>query len=99
MPALTIGTRRCQCAACGEYFSSVHTFDRHQKLTGDRYRPTLVCLPPASVGLVMSEDGWWTGAPMPNGVFTLGQNQTKTKNTRDYSLSPCEGRIGEDVER
>ena len=27
---MNLGTSRCQCPACGEYFNRVSTFDRHR---------------------------------------------------------------------
>lgn len=29
-PMLPVGTKKCQCAACGEYFTSEYTFDMHR---------------------------------------------------------------------
>ena len=29
-PMLPIGTDKCQCAACGEYFNSTFAFDKHR---------------------------------------------------------------------
>lgn len=30
-PKLPPGTNYCKCAACGEYFNSVYSFDMHRK--------------------------------------------------------------------
>ena len=67
MTALTVGTSRCRCAACGRSFGGVGGFDAHQRLTAGG---GLRCLDPATVGLVISPDGWWARqAPvLHNGV-------------------------------
>jgi hypothetical protein len=44
-------TDRCQCPTCDAVFSTVGNFDRHR--TGGE------CSPPASVGLIQHEGGWW----------------------------------------
>lgn len=48
------GSARCLCRACGEYFSTPGTFDRH--------RHNGVCLPPERVGLVRDHIGVWKRA-------------------------------------
>ena len=55
-PMLPVGTNYCKCPACGEYFTTVRGFDKHQR-TGPDDRP--VCLEPAAVGLVLSKKGYW----------------------------------------
>ena len=72
MTALTIGTGRCQCGACGAFFGGVGAFDLHQRLGKDG---ALRCLDPAMVGLTLNPGGWWVRR-MPlldNGV---GQDAT-----------------------
>lgn len=49
------GTRACGCAGCGEVFTSLTGFDRHQR----RFR----CLPPAEAGLVQHANGRWSLPP------------------------------------
>ncbi len=49
-------TSHCSAASCHQTFSTVANFDKHWK--GDEHRT------PASVGLVLSERGYW-GAPPP----------------------------------
>ena len=46
------GRKACGCRGCGEVFTSLTGFDRHQR--GFR------CLPPAGVGLVQRADGKWS---------------------------------------
>src|SRR6266567_1306135 len=52
---LPVGSPRCRCEACGEHFTSVTAFTRHQVLddAGD-----VQCYEPDSIGLVKA-DGWW----------------------------------------
>ena len=57
--------KRCQCSACGEFFSSASSFDKHR--TGPA--AARVCADPESVGLSISSRGentFWT-TPMPDG--------------------------------
>jgi hypothetical protein len=51
---LPFGSPRCLCRACGEYFSTPGTFDRHQRNSA--------CLAPESVGLVRDSIGVWKRA-------------------------------------
>jgi hypothetical protein len=53
--------RRCLCRSCGEYFSSVASFDKHRTGPATDRR----CLPPAEAGLVKNEGGWWVTERMP----------------------------------
>lgn len=61
---LPVGSPRCRCEACGEHFTSVSGFDRHQGLDlfGD-----VLCYDPASIGLVC-KGGWWSYPPDPRFV-------------------------------
>jgi hypothetical protein len=52
----------CECPACGERFTGVTAFDRHQ-LRDYRETPAIVCLNPAEFGLVKNERGRW-GFPL-----------------------------------
>ena len=74
-PVLTPGTGRCRCAACGRFFGGVGGFDVHQRLTGARSASVLVCLDPATLGLV-ERGGWWVRAvpAFANGVGQGGAN-------------------------
>lgn len=49
------------CTACGELFSSVSAFDRHQ--TGVE---PVVCHDPASKGLIPADRGWHFPGGRPN---------------------------------
>ena len=55
MKALPIGSKVCQCSACGEYFTAVTAFDQHRS---GPYTAR-VCLNPASLGLVKNDKGRW----------------------------------------
>lgn len=61
---LPFGSRRCECPACGELFTTPANFDKHRKgKPGARY-----CVPPAAVGLVTKTvSGGWTvwAEPLP----------------------------------
>ena len=48
----------CQCAACGQTFTSLTSFDRHQDWNYKR-KPMLVCRLPASMGLIQGANGMW----------------------------------------
>jgi hypothetical protein len=50
-----------QCAACGEDFTGLGPFDKHQVIAYGTDKP-VTCLDPASVGLVKNEHGRW-GTP------------------------------------
>ncbi len=72
---LKIGTRRCQCAGCGRFFGGVRPFDDHQRLTGGRDDRKVVCLDPATIGMV-ERDGAW-GTEMPLEAATRARHATK----------------------
>lgn len=53
---LRVGTRTCQCADCGAFFTGVEGFDLH--MVGDDLR----CLSPAEmrrIGMTVNEHGVW----------------------------------------
>lgn len=52
----------CQCSPCGREFTGVGAFDRHQSVDYSR-RPAIVCLNPATLGLVRNAAGRW-GTPL-----------------------------------
>lgn len=54
----------CQCAACGESFTGVRSFDQHQAIRYDR-RPAITCRPPASLGMIRNRHGRWGLPPDP----------------------------------
>lgn len=51
----------CRCAVCGQTFTGLSLFDKHQTADYTR-RPAVVCAPPASLGLVQNGRGTW-GTP------------------------------------
>ena len=51
-----------ECAACGERFTGVTAFDRHQDRDYSR-TPAITCRLPADCGLVRNEHGRW-GFPL-----------------------------------
>ena len=58
---LTTPSRKCQCGRCGNAFTSVSGFDKHQRLAKDG---SVICLSPDAVGLVLN-DGWWSAPRDP----------------------------------
>jgi hypothetical protein len=54
---MKLGSRRCQCAACGQYFGGVSGFDEHR--VGKH--PSRRCLTPQEmVGIGLTRKGpWW----------------------------------------
>ena len=57
MPELKPMTRSCFCGACKRFFRGIGAFASHQTL--DKEGRT-VCHDPASRGMVLSKDGWWS---------------------------------------
>lgn len=53
-----LGSRRCQCAACGEYFNSVPAFDRH-RVGPYTDRWCLSSFAMEALGMSQREDGIW----------------------------------------
>ena len=54
-----LGSNRCQCAVCHEYFNSTAAFDKHR--TGD-YGTDRRCRTPfemTEAGMAVSQRGWW----------------------------------------
>lgn len=69
MPRLT--GNRCQCAACGEYFTSERTFSRHR--FGD-YATLRRCLAPSELvaaGWMRNTRGYWTNKPLKGAHFDV----------------------------
>jgi hypothetical protein len=58
----TQGLSAAECAACGERFTGVTSFDRHQDRDYSR-QPAIICRPPVDCGLVRNERGRW-GSPL-----------------------------------
>jgi hypothetical protein len=52
----------CECAACGERFTGVTAFDRHQRRDYGQ-TPAVTCLNPAASGLALNAYGRW-GFPL-----------------------------------
>lgn len=50
-PNLGSGLKTAYCTSCDETFSTPNNFDRHRRDGG--------CRPPASVGLVLADNGRW----------------------------------------
>ena len=48
----------CTCSPCGQSFTGLTAFDKHQDVDYDR-RPAVQCLDPATVGLVRQSSGRW----------------------------------------
>jgi hypothetical protein len=46
------------CSPCGREFTGLTAFDRHQDVDYSR-QPPVLCLDPASVGLVQQQSGRW----------------------------------------
>ena len=79
-PPIKLGTSRCQCTGCNEYFSSTHAFDKHR--TGTFAKPgewqgTRRCMTTAEMlakGFQLREPGVWvTGARPANRVPAKAQ--------------------------
>jgi hypothetical protein len=63
-PKLTGG--RCQCPACGEYFTSDRTFDRHRVGQFGSDRRCLTVAEMVAAGWATNARGFWTNiAPQP----------------------------------
>lgn len=52
------GTNRCRCAACGEYFGGVGTFDKH-RVGHPAERSCLGRVQMRERGLRINEKGYW----------------------------------------
>lgn len=60
---------RNQCAGCGQYFNSLHAFDKHR--TGEHGLDRR-CLSPDEMtakGMHVASDGFWRGSAMPEVAF------------------------------
>ncbi len=68
MAKLVLGTKACQCAGCGEYFSTVSNFDKH-RIFENADMPdwaTRRCMSADEMlasGLVRNSGGYWGGQP------------------------------------
>ncbi len=56
---------RCFCSGCGEYFTSVSGFDKHQKVNGPCYRPE-------ERGLILNDIGYYQYPGSETRLFTDG---------------------------
>ncbi len=54
--------KRCQCSACGEFFSVVANFDKHRR---GEHGVNRACVDPSTVGLVIRESSGNTFWSMP----------------------------------
>jgi len=64
MNELKLSGRRCQCAACKEYFNSIAGFDKHPVGPYDARK----CLTPEemlALGMSKNEAGFWITVAMP----------------------------------
>ena len=62
-PAPELRGKRCECGACGLFFTSVTSFDEHRVGPVEDRR----CLTPAELiekGLVLRDDHFWGSPPM-----------------------------------
>jgi hypothetical protein len=55
------GTARCHCGSCHETFTGLSAFEKH-RVTVNQSQALRECAPPASVGLVQNDHGYW-GSP------------------------------------
>ncbi|MGH7239670.1 MAG: hypothetical protein ACREHG_06345 [Candidatus Saccharimonadales bacterium] len=55
-------TKVCECAACGERFTTPGNFDQHRSGLWE----ARICLNPAEVGMSQNRLGYWL-VPYPNG--------------------------------
>lgn len=62
---LPLGSKVCQCSACGEYFSTPANFDKHRSGPWE----ARICLNPASVGLVKGRMNRWAAPSGDNHRF------------------------------
>ena len=76
---MKLNGRRCQCRTCGEYFNAVSLFDDHR--TGPYTLPDGSCgrrclsrEEMAEKGMVLRDDGFWGGPPMPESVLNKVRN-------------------------
>lgn len=53
--SLGTGLKTSGCGGCGEVFTSLYGFDRHQRRIGG----VLTCLPPGECGLERKANGRW----------------------------------------
>lgn len=73
MPELGLGTDRCECTGCGEFFNSVYAFDKHRVLVSDKDATDELrrCLTPAELlakGWGKNKGGFWVTSLMPQGI-------------------------------
>lgn len=66
MSKLPVGSKVCQCSACGEYFTAVTAFDAHRSGPWE----ARICLNPASLGLVKNANGRWGKPSSPSRVIS-----------------------------
>lgn len=64
MPELGVGTKRCECTACGEFFNSPKGFDGHRVFADPKVEDwgTRLCLTPAQMmakGWTKNAGGFW----------------------------------------
>lgn len=95
MPDASQATRspqgsECQCSACGRFFTSPSGFDFHQWWQGRGDKAALVCLEPASIGMVERERAAGPTWGLPDRDTGIG-GATALRNALIESLSRQEG--------
>ena len=60
-PKLPIGTNKCKCAACGEYFLNVKAFEYHRRAATGLNKDNAVSVTPCTSfdALLKDDDGYW----------------------------------------
>jgi len=56
---------RWRCRGCGEYFNSVHAFDRHRVCGSPTVRRCLTTDEMAGAGMSVNSSGFWISKPRP----------------------------------
>jgi len=65
MTAPRLTGSRCLCRGCGEYFNSVHAFDRHRVCGSPTVRRCLTADEMAGAGMSVNSSGFWISKPRP----------------------------------
>lgn len=65
MTAPRLTGSRCLCRGCGEYFNSVHAFDRHRVWASDTVHRCLAHEEMIRKGMSINASGFWITEPRP----------------------------------